>query len=113
MVVDLAIDGQRHGFLVVDQRLRARVCAIVSFRLGIAWSCDRIPTPTMLRRSWTKTAQSQRVVLAPATPGGPTGIVRDPVATCAVSVIAFRGAWSRGVLTPVWAPMPDAVAVSQ
>lgn len=42
-----------------------------------------------------------------------TGIVRDPVATCGISVIASAHSVDRGLLTPIRAPMSDAATVSQ
>jgi hypothetical protein len=55
VVVDFAIDSQRDSLLLVDERLSARVygCELLpDFGLG----CGCIPTPTMLKRSWTRTA---------------------------------------------------------
>jgi hypothetical protein len=54
VVVDLAVDCKRDGSLIVDERLRARVWSGEFWFTSYLW-CDRIPTPTMLKRSWTRT----------------------------------------------------------
>lgn len=91
MVVDLAVDGQRNSLLIVDERLCSGVCpckpqlhcicrvATYQRRQYSGAREPRLPTVSISHNL------NYHVML--------TGIVRNPVATCKVSVIVFPGAY--------------------
>jgi hypothetical protein len=55
VVINLAIDSQRDRLVFADKRLSARVCGCELLLTRSCLWCDHIPTPTMLKRSWTRT----------------------------------------------------------
>lgn len=114
VVVDLAIDGQGNGLVLVDKRLSAGIYAIVSPCLVLRnlvtvsayqrrrCSIARVPELRRVSRVHLRTTRS---IL--------TCVVRDPIATCLVSVIVSWRSVIRGLLTPIGTPMSDAgVAIS-
>lgn len=87
MVVDLAIDGQRYCALFIDKRLCARVCAIVNIRPALcarvtAYRCQRYSNAREPRLRTISTAIRGKQHSAE-----PTGVVCDPIATCAISYL--------------------------
>lgn len=62
VVVDLAVDGKGEGFIIVDEGLSTGVweqSATVDQMYGEAALVGNVPTPTMHRRSWVRTARHQ------------------------------------------------------
>ena len=87
VVVDLAVDGQRDGSLIVDKRLSAGVyngkLSIASYLSCAAYrrqQCSSVRGPGLVSVRMRIAYQSSTEPL--------TGIVRDPVATCYLSVNA-------------------------
>jgi hypothetical protein len=107
VVVDLAIDRQGDGALIIDKRLSARVypCKF-SFVSRLSW--ERIPTPTMLKRSWTRTSCGQNF---PATLTVPEHLLVSLTITLPPAISQSMCSWriQCGWLTPIWAPMSDTV----
>lgn len=91
MVVDLAVDGQGNGFLVVDERLRSGVCPC---KRRLHCVCR---VATYRRRQYSGAREPRlptvRIFSDPIYHVMLTAIVRNPVATCKVSVIVFAGAY--------------------
>jgi hypothetical protein len=58
VVVDFAIDGQSQGAIIVDQGLGTGVFFLFSKEIPDVGSlAGYVPTPTILRRSWARTAR--------------------------------------------------------
>jgi hypothetical protein len=68
---------------------------------------DTDDTETFMHDNWRNVRTLQ---LAPKNCDRLTGVVRDHVAACKISVFFVPALRDSVVLTPVWAPMPDAIA---
>ena len=58
VVVDLAVGGEDDGLIGVGQGLGARLCLLCERAPGLAFEEQDLPTPTILRRSWQRTARN-------------------------------------------------------